>query len=116
MTHARDILLGTRFKLDLFMNLRPIRCFAERLNPLKNHTAEDIDFVVFRENTEDLYAGIEFESFSQEAEKFKNVFREMYPDEFAKIRFPDSSGFSLKPISKEGIYKMPAILCDVPPR
>ncbi len=58
MRHARDILLGTRFKLDLFMNLRPIRCFHDRLSPLKRYGAKEIDFVVFRENTEGLYVGM----------------------------------------------------------
>jgi 3-isopropylmalate dehydrogenase len=58
MTHARDILLGTRFKLDQFINLRPIRCFHDDLCPLKGFTAKDIDFVVFRENTEGLYVGM----------------------------------------------------------
>ena len=58
MAHARDILLGTRFKLDLFINLRPIRCPHESLNPLKHVKAEDIDFVVFRENTEGAYVGM----------------------------------------------------------
>jgi 3-isopropylmalate dehydrogenase len=58
MRHARDILLGTRFQLDLYINLRPIRCLHERLCPLKNNKPEDIDFVVFRENTEGLYVGM----------------------------------------------------------
>ncbi len=57
MAHARDILLGTRFVLDLYVNYRPIRCLDERLNPLKGFRAEDIDFVIFRENTEGSYAG-----------------------------------------------------------
>jgi 3-isopropylmalate dehydrogenase len=56
--HARDILLGTRFELDLYVNYRPIRLLDERLCPLKQRTAEDVDFVVFRENTEGLYVGI----------------------------------------------------------
>jgi 3-isopropylmalate dehydrogenase len=58
MRHARDILLGTRFKLDLYINLRPIRCLDNRLCPLKGFEAADIDFVVFRENTEGLYVGL----------------------------------------------------------
>ena len=58
MRHARDILLGTRFELDLFANIRPVQCPLEALNPLKGHRAEDIDFVVFRENTEGAYVGI----------------------------------------------------------
>ena len=71
MRHARDILLGTRFKLDLFINLRPIRCFHDRLSPLKKHGAADIDFVVFRENTEGLYVGM------------GGIFKQGTPDEIA---------------------------------
>jgi 3-isopropylmalate dehydrogenase len=58
MKHAADILLGTRFKMDLYANLRPVRCLAERLCPLRNYHAQDVDFVVFRENTEGAYAGV----------------------------------------------------------
>ncbi len=58
MKHAADILLGTRFRMDLYANVRPVRCLAERLCPLRNYAAGDIDFVVFRENTEGAYAGI----------------------------------------------------------
>lgn len=56
--HARDILLGMRFKLDLYVNERPARLFDARLTPIKGKTVGDIDLVVFRENTEGLYAGI----------------------------------------------------------
>ena len=56
--HAKDILLGSRFRLDLFINLRPIKLLDERRCPIKNKTCEDIDIVVFRENTEDLYTGM----------------------------------------------------------
>ena len=55
--HARDILLGTRFELDLYVNYRPVRLLDDRLCPLKNRTCRDIDFVVLRENTEGLYVG-----------------------------------------------------------
>ena len=58
MRHATDILLGTRFGLDLFANVRPVRCLADRLCPLRDHSARDVDFVVFRENTEGLYVGM----------------------------------------------------------
>jgi 3-isopropylmalate dehydrogenase len=58
MRHAADILLGTRFGLDLYANLRPVRCLDDRLCPLKGHPAGDIDFVVCRENTEGLYVGL----------------------------------------------------------
>jgi 3-isopropylmalate dehydrogenase len=56
--HARDILLGTRFELDLYVNYRPVRLLDERLCPLKGRTTADVDFVVFRENTEGLYVSI----------------------------------------------------------
>src|SRR5687767_8835521 len=56
--HARDILLGTRFELDLFVNYRPVRLLDERLCPLKDRGPKDVNFVVFRENTEGVYAGI----------------------------------------------------------
>ncbi len=56
--HARDILLGTRFELDLYVNYRPVRLLDERLCPLKNRAPTDVNFVVFRENTEGVYVGI----------------------------------------------------------
>ena len=56
--HARDILLGTRFELDLYVNYRPVRLLDDRLSPLKDRTRKDIDFVVFRENTEGVYVGV----------------------------------------------------------
>ncbi len=56
--HARDILLGTRFELDLYVNYRPVRLLDDRLSPLKNRTRKDVNFVVFRENTEGLYVGV----------------------------------------------------------
>jgi 3-isopropylmalate dehydrogenase len=58
MRHAADILLGTRFKLDLFANERPVKLLDDRLCPLKNRTRADVDFIVFRENTEGLYVGM----------------------------------------------------------
>ena len=58
MRHAADILLGIRFGLDLYINFRPIKAYEDRLNPLKGKTADDIDFVVFRENTEGAYVGV----------------------------------------------------------
>ena len=56
--HARDILLGTRFELDLYVNHRPVRLLADDLCPLKNLTRKDVNFVVFRENTEGVYVGV----------------------------------------------------------
>jgi len=58
MSHARDILFGLRFGFDLYCNMRPVQCLSDRLMPLAGRTAKDCDFVVFRENTEGIYAGI----------------------------------------------------------
>jgi 3-isopropylmalate dehydrogenase len=58
LRYARDILFGLRFGLDLYCNIRPVQCLSDRLMPLKNKTAKDADFVVFRENTEGIYVGI----------------------------------------------------------
>ena len=71
MRHARDILLGTRFALDLYVNLRPVRCLDDRLCPLRERTAKDVDFVVFRENTEGAYVGM------------GGIFKRDTPDEIA---------------------------------
>jgi len=71
MAHARDILLGARFKLDLYVNHRPIKLLSERLCPLRDRGPEDVDFVVFRENTEGLYAGV------------GGIFKQGTPDEIA---------------------------------
>src|SRR5580704_11495395 len=57
LEHARDILFGLRFGLDLYSNVRPVRALANRLVPLRDRSAEDVDFVVFRENTEGAYSG-----------------------------------------------------------
>ena len=94
--HARDILLGTRFELDLYVNYRPITLLDERLCPLKGRTVKDIDFVVFRENTEGLYvnvggrfkAGTEDEiAIQEEVNSWKGVHRIIrYAFEFAKAR------------------------------
>src|SRR5687767_6829513 len=56
--HARDILLGTRFELDLYVNYRPVALLDERLCPLKGRRRDEVNFVVFRENTEGLYVGV----------------------------------------------------------
>jgi len=71
MTHARDILLGMRFKLDLYVNYRPIKLFDIKLCPLKNRPIEDVNFIVFRENTEGMYVGL------------GGIFKKGTPDEIA---------------------------------
>lgn len=69
--HAKDILLGTRFKLDLYVNHRPVKLLDERFCPLKNKTVRDVNFTVFRENTEGVYVGV------------GGVFKQGTPDEIA---------------------------------
>jgi 3-isopropylmalate dehydrogenase len=94
--HARDILLGTRFELDLYVNYRPVRLLDDRLCPLKNRTREHINFVVFRENTEGLYVGAggrmradtdEEIAVQEEINTYRGVHRIVrYAFEFAKQR------------------------------
>jgi isocitrate dehydrogenase len=62
--------------------------------------------VIFRENTEDIYTGIEFENGTPENLRFKSMLKEEFPKEYAKIRFPDSAGFGIKPVSKEGTFRL----------
>jgi isocitrate dehydrogenase len=65
-----------------------------------------VNMVIFRENTEDIYAGIEFRDGTPEADQFRKVFKEAFPKLFAKIRFPDTSGVGIKPISREGTERL----------
>ena len=67
---------------------------------------EYVDMVIFRENTEDIYAGIEFEDGTDANKKFKTLLKENFPDEYKKIRFPETSGIGLKPVSKEGTERI----------
>lgn len=98
----RSLNVALRQKLDLFLCLRPVRYFKGVPSPLR--TPENTDMVIFRENSEDIYAGVEFEARSPEAEKFKQfLLKEMG---IKKIRFPSSSGFGVKPISEEGTSRL----------
>jgi isocitrate dehydrogenase len=90
--------------LDLYVCLRPVRWFKGVPSPVK--APEKVDMVIFRENTEDIYAGIEFEAGSADAKKFLDLFKQNFPKQFAKIRFPDSSGIGLKPASREGTERL----------
>jgi isocitrate dehydrogenase len=96
--------VALRKALDLYVCQRPVRYFAGVPSPVKH--PEYVDMVVFRENTEDIYAGIEFELGTAENQLFKDTFREQFPDEYAKMRFPDTAGIGLKPVSKEGTDRL----------
>ena len=98
----RSLNVALRQKLDLFLCLRPVRYFKGVPSPLR--TPENTNMVIFRENSEDIYAGVEFEARSPEAEKFKKFLLEEMG--IKKIRFPSSSGFGVKPISEEGTNRL----------
>jgi isocitrate dehydrogenase len=96
----RSLNVALRQMLDLYVCLRPVRWFKGVPSPVKH--PEKVDMVIFRENTEDIYAGIEFEAGSPDDQKFLELFRQAFPKAYAKIRFPESSGIGIKPVSKEG--------------
>ncbi len=98
----RSLNVALRQTLDLFVCLRPVRWFKGVPSPIRY--PERVDMHIFRENTEDIYAGIEFMAGSENAEKFRNFLeREMGVRE---IRFPDSSSFGVKPVSREGSERL----------
>ena len=90
--------------LDLYVCLRPVRWFKGVPSPVK--APEKVDMAIFRENTEDIYAGIEFEAGSAENKKFKELFKEAFPKLYGKIRFPDTSGIGIKAVSQEGTERL----------
>ena len=100
----RSLNVALRQLLDLYVCQRPVRWFKGVPSPVK--TPEQIDMVIFRENTEDIYAGIEFEQGSESNKKFLNFFKESFPEDYSKIRFPETSGIGIKPISIEGTERL----------
>jgi len=100
----RSLNVALRKALDLYVCLRPVRYFEGVPSPVKR--PQDVDMVIFRENTEDIYTGIEFEYGTPENQRFKDLLKEAFPQEYAKIRFPETAGIGLKPISKEGTYRL----------
>jgi len=100
----RSLNVALRKLLDLYACVRPVRYYTGVPSPVLH--PEYVDMVIFRENTEDIYAGIEFENGTQESNEFKALLKEHFPTEYAKIRFPDSSGIGLKPVSVEGTERI----------
>lgn len=98
----RSLNVALRQTLDLYVCLRPVRWFKGVVSPVKE--PEKVDMHIFRENTEDIYAGIEWEQGTPEAEKFYAFLR----DEMGvtKVRFPETSSFGVKPVSKEGTQRL----------
>jgi isocitrate dehydrogenase len=100
----RSLNVALRKALDLYVCQRPITYFAGVPSPVKH--PEYVDMVVFRENTEDIYTGIEFELGSQENRRFKELLKEQFPKEYTKMRFPETSGIGIKPVSQEGTARL----------
>jgi isocitrate dehydrogenase len=100
----RSLNVALRQILDLYACLRPVRWFDGVPSPVKK--PGDVDMVIFRENTEDIYAGIEFEEGTEDARRFRELFAEAFPERFRKVRFPESSGFGIKPVSREGTERL----------
>ncbi len=100
----RSLNVALRQILDLYVCLRPVTYFDGVPSPVKQ--PEQIDMVIFRENTEDIYAGIEFLHGTPECEKFLALFTEAFPEMAKKIRFPKTSGIGIKPVSQEGTARL----------
>lgn len=98
----RSLNVALRQTLDLYVCLRPVRYFNGVVSPVKH--PEYVDMVIFRENTEDIYAGIEWEAGSDEASRFYKFLHDEMGVE--KVRFPETSGFGVKPVSKEGSERL----------
>lgn len=103
----RSLNVALRQGLDLYVCLRPVRWFSGVISPVKH--PELVDMVIFRENTEDIYAGIEWETGTPEAEKFYRFLH----DEMGvkKVRFPETSSFGVKPVSREGSERLVRAAC-----
>ena len=100
----RSLNVALRQILDLYVCLRPVRYFQGVPSPVRR--PELVDMVIFRENTEDIYAGIEFEEGTDDVSLFKGLLEEHFPERYAKIRFPDTVGLGIKPVSQEGTSRL----------
>ena len=100
----RSINVALRQELDLYVCLRPVRWYQGVPSPVKDPSR--IDMAIFRENTEDIYAGIEFEAGSEDVTRFLDLMKNHFSDRFGKIRFPKTTGIGIKPVSKEGTQRL----------
>ena len=100
----RSLNVALRQILDLYVCLRPVRYFSGVPSPVRR--PERVDMVIFRENTEDIYAGIEFQHGTEETQRFKALLEENFTERFGKVRFPDTTGFGIKPVSQEGTSRL----------
>ena len=100
----RSLNVALRQLLDLYVCLRPVRWFKGVPSPVKR--PEDVDMVIFRENTEDIYAGLDWEAKSADAQKILAFLEKEFPKDFKKVRFPGSTGIGIKPVSQEGTERL----------
>ena len=100
----RSLNVTIRQQCDLYVCLRPVRWFTGVPSPVKK--PELVDMVIFRENTEDIYAGIEFAADTPEAQQIEDYLKANFPKQFAKIRFPEHCGIGIKPVSKDGTQRL----------
>jgi isocitrate dehydrogenase len=100
----RSLNVALRQLLDLYVCLRPVRWFKGVPSPVKR--PQDVDMVIFRENTEDIYAGIEFEAETEAARKILGFLEKEFPKDFKKVRFPGTAGIGIKPVSREGTERL----------
>jgi isocitrate dehydrogenase len=100
----RSLNVALRKALDLYVCLRPVNYVQGVPSPVLH--PEYVDMVIFRENTEDIYAGVEFEAGTEENKRFLAILAEQFPEEYAKLRFPESSGIGVKPVSREGSERL----------
>jgi isocitrate dehydrogenase len=100
----RSLNVALRQMLDLYVCLRPVRWFKGVPSPVKR--PDKVSMTIFRENTEDIYAGIEYEAGSDSAKKMINFIKENFPKDYGKIRFPETSGIGIKPVSKDGTERL----------
>jgi isocitrate dehydrogenase len=100
----RSLNVALRQILDLYVCLRPVRWFEGVPSPVKRPDLTDM--VIFRENSEDIYAGIEFQHGTEDNTKLKALLKDNFPELFKKVRFPETAGIGLKPVSKQGTERL----------
>ena len=100
----RSLNVMLRQVLDLYACVRPVRWFEGTPSPVKEPGL--CNMVIFRENTEDIYAGIEFEKGTEDNAKFAELLKANFPERFKKVRFPDTAGYGIKPVSEEGTHRI----------
>jgi len=100
----RSLNVALRKELDLYVCQRPVRWLPGVPSPVKR--PQDVNMVIFRENTEDIYTGIEFENGTPACAQFKALLQTQFPQEYRKVRFPDTAAFGVKPVSVAGTERL----------